>query len=101
MLSFTSYTKIGLRLATFLGFAMSAVSIVIAIVYFILKLMHWNDFPAGMTPALIGVFVMGSMQLFFIGLLGEYIMNMNARLMNRPLVIEQERINFDEENDKE
>lgn len=99
MLSFTSYTKIGLRLATFLGFGMSAGSIVVAIVYFILKLLHWNDFPAGMTPVLIGVFVMGSMQLFFIGLLGEYIMNMNTRLMNRPLVIEQERINFDEKEE--
>jgi polyisoprenyl-phosphate glycosyltransferase len=97
MLSFTSYTKIGLRLATFIGFGFSAVSVVIAIIYFILKLLHWNDFPAGMTPILLGVFVIGSMQLFFIGLLGEYIMNMNARLMNRPLVIEQERINFDED----
>ena len=97
MLSFTSYTKIGLRLATFIGFGLSAVSVVIAIVYFILKLLQWNDFPAGMTPILLGVFVIGSMQLFFIGLLGEYIMNMNARLMNRPLVIEQERINFDED----
>ena len=97
MLSFTSYTKIGLRLATFIGFGLSAVSVVIAIVYFILKLLHWNDFPAGMTPILLGVFVIGSMQLFFIGLLGEYIMNMNARLMNRPLVIEQERINFAED----
>lgn len=97
MLSFTSYTKIGLRLATFIGFGLSAVSVVIAIIYFVLKLLHWNDFPAGMTPILLGVFVIGSMQLFFIGLLGEYIMNMNARLMNRPLVIEQERINFDED----
>ena len=97
MLSFTSYTKIGLRLATFIGFGLSAVSVVIAIVYFILKLLHWNDFPAGMTPILLGGVVIGSMQLFFIGLLGEYIMNMNARLMNRPLVIEQERINFDED----
>ena len=97
MLSFTSYTKIGLRLATFIGFGLSAVSVVIAIIYFILKLLHWNDFPAGMTPILLGVFVIGSMQLFFIGLLSEYIMNMNARLMNRPLVIEQERINFDED----
>lgn len=99
MLSFTSYTKIGLRLATFIGFGLSAASVVIAIVYFILKLLHWNDFPAGMTPILLGVFVIGSMQLFFIGLLGEYIMNMNARLMNRPLVIEQERINFDEDEE--
>ena len=66
MLSFTSYTKIGLRLATFIGFGLSAVSVVIAIIYFILKLLHWNDFPAGMTPILLGVFVIVSMQLFFI-----------------------------------
>lgn len=98
MLSFTSYTKIGLRLATMIGFVLSAISILVAIVYLVLKLCNWNAFPAGMTPVLLGVFVMGSVQLFFIGLLGEYILNMNARLMNRPLVIEQERLNFDEED---
>lgn len=95
MLSFTSYTKIGLRLATFAGFAFSALSIVVAIVYLILKLVYWNNFAAGMAPILIGVFLLGSMQLFFIGLVGEYIMNMNTRIMNRPLVIEEKRINFD------
>lgn len=96
MLSFTSYTKIGLRLATFGGFICSAISILVALIYFILKLIYWDSFPAGITPILIGVFLMGSIQLFFIGLIGEYIMNMNTRLMNRPLVVEEERINFDE-----
>lgn len=98
MLSFTSYTKIGLRLATFGGFICSAISILVAIIYFVLKLIYWDNFPAGIVPILIGVFLMGSIQLFFIGLIGEYIMNMNTRLMNRPLVVEEERINF---NDKE
>jgi len=96
MLSFTSYTKAGLRIATIGGFIMSAASIIVALVYFILKLIYWDRFTAGMAPILIGVFVMGSLELFFIGLLGEYVLSINQRLMNRPLVVEEERINFDE-----
>jgi glycosyltransferase involved in cell wall biosynthesis len=95
MLSFTSYTKIGLRLATFGGFILSALSIVAAVVYLILKLIFWTRFLAGTTPILLAVLVFGSVQLFFIGLLGEYIMNINTRIMNRPLVIEEKRINFE------
>lgn len=96
MLSFTSYTKSGLRIATFFGFTVSLISILISIGYFILKILFWNKFVIGTAPILIGVFFLGGLQLFFIGLLGEYIMNMNLRIMNRPLVIEEERINFDE-----
>lgn len=96
MLSFTSYTKVGLRIATFGGFFCSALSVLTALVYLILKLCNWNGFVAGMAPVLIGVFLIGGLQLFFIGLLGEYIMNINTRVMNRPLVVEEERINFDE-----
>lgn len=95
MLSFTSYTKIGLRVATILGFIFSAFSLIVALVYFVLKLMYWDRFSAGMAPILIGVFLMGSIQLFFIGVMGEYILNINKRIMKRPLVIEEERINFD------
>lgn len=94
MLSFTSYTKIGLRLATFFGFFASAISLITAVVYLILKLLNWNEFPAGLAPLLVGVFFIGSVQLFFIGFLGEYILSMNTRIMNRPLVIEEKRINF-------
>lgn len=97
MLSFTSYTKIGLRLATFAGFILSGLSILIALIYLVLKLIYWNEFPMGTAPILIGVFFFGSIQLFFIGLVGEYIMNINTRVMNRPLVIEEKRINFDKE----
>lgn len=99
MLSFTSYTKIGLRLAVFAGGFFSLIGFIIALVYLILKLIHWNDFPAGTAPILIGVFLMSSIQLFFIGLLGEYIMNINRRIMKRPLVVEEERLNFDEEDE--
>lgn len=97
MLSVTSYTKIGLRMATFVGCGCGFVSIIIALVYLILKLVMWNQFQAGMAPILIGMFFLGSVQLFFLGMLGEYILSINERVMNRPLVIEEERINFDEQ----
>mgnify|MGYP001153143603 CR=1 FL=1 len=96
MLSFTSYTKIGLRLATFLGFIIAAVSMGIAAVYLILKIRYWDTFLMGTAPILIGMFLLGAVQLIFLGLLGEYVLSMNARIMNRPLVIEEERINFEE-----
>ncbi len=97
MLSITSYTKVGLRLATILGFISSGVSLLIALVYLILKLINWYDFQAGYAPMIIGVYVLGSLQLFFIGLLGEYILNINSRVIHRPLVVEEKRINFDAE----
>ncbi len=95
MLSFTSYTKAGLRAATIIGFLMSAISMVIAVVYLIMKLIYWDRFVAGMTPVLLCVCVLGSVQLFFIGFLGEYVLSINKRMMKRPLVIEEERINFE------
>lgn len=101
MLSFTSYTKVGMRICTIAGFFIAIISFVIAFAYLILKLVHWDSFAMGNAPILIGVFVLGGMQLFFIGLLGEYIMNINSRIMKRPLVIEEKRINFDDEDDNE
>jgi len=100
MLSITSYTKAGLRLATFSGFILSALSILAAIVYLILKLIYWNRFPAGTVPILLAVLIFGSIQLFFIGLLGEYVLTLNTRSMKRPLVVEEERINFPAEEEK-
>lgn len=94
MLSFTSYTKMGLRLATFLGAGIGVGSLIVALVYLILKLIYWNRFDAGMAPIVIGMFFLGAVELFFLGFLGEYILSMNQRIMNRPLVIEEERINF-------
>ena len=69
---------------------------IIAVVYLILKLVYWDRFPAGMAPILIGMLFLGSIQIFFIGLIGEYILTINQRVMKRPLVVEEERINFDE-----
>ena len=100
MLSITSYTKVGLRMATIFGSFCSAVSMVVAIVYLVMKLMYWDRFLAGMAPLLIGMCFLGSIQIFFIGLVGEYILSINSRVMKRPLVVEEERINFDNE-DKE
>lgn len=101
MLSFTSYTKIGLRMATFLGAIISVVSFIIGLVYLVLKLIYWDTFPAGATPTLIGIFFFGAIQLFFIGFIGEYVMAINTRVMKRPLVIEKRRINFENNKDEQ
>lgn len=99
MLSITSYTKIGLRLCSFIGIIIGGISFIIGLFYLIMKLTHWRQFTVGMAPMLIGVFFLGAVQLFFIGLIGEYIMSINVRVMNRPLVIEEERINFEDGNE--
>ena len=95
MLSFTSYTKIGLRLATLLGFGIAALSLLVGLVYLVLKLVFWERFTAGMTPLLIGIFFMSAVQLIFTGFLGEYIMSINTRVMRRPLVVEEKRLGFE------
>ena len=101
MLSITSYTKIGLRLATLLGFVSAGLSMLVALIYMILKFCNWNNFQAGNAPATIGIFVLGSLQLFFIGILGEYILNINTRVINRPVVVEEKRLNFTEDSSEE
>ena len=97
MLSFTSYTKGGLRVASFGGFIIAAMSFIIGVVYLIQKLIYWDRFNAGSIPILLSVLFLGGIQLFFIGLLGEYIMSINTRVINRPMVVEEERINFEKE----
>lgn len=94
MLSITSYTKVGLRLATFVGGLSAIFSLLIAAVYLVMKLIWWDRFPAGMAPMLIGMLFLGSVQIFFIGMVGEYVLSINQRVMRRPLVIEEERLNF-------
>lgn len=98
MLSFTSYTKTGLRLATLLGMVCSCLTLVIGIIYLVMKLIFWDIFPAGMTPLLIVTCFLGSVQIFFIGLIGEYIMGVSDRVKHRPLVVEEERLNFTKED---
>jgi len=98
MLSITSYSKVGLRLCTFAGFFCALIDIIVAIVYLVLKLTHWYSFHAGYAPMIIGLFLIGAIQLFFIGIMGEYILNINTRVIARPLVVEEKRINFDNED---
>lgn len=94
MLGITSYSKVPLRLATFAGAGIAVLSLLIGIGYLILKLIHWHDFNAGVAPLLIGMFFFGAVQLLFIGLIGEYVLNINTRVLNRPLVVEETRLNL-------
>jgi len=94
MLSFTSYTKVGLHVVTIAGMVISAISFGVALFYLIYKLLFWNTFSAGLAPLVAGMFFFNGLQLLFIGFVGEYVMSVNTRVMNRPLVIEEERINF-------
>lgn len=94
MLSFTSYTKIGLRIATFIGLFAAFVCIIVAFVFLGIKIANWETMPWGIAPIMIMVCMIGAVQLVFIGIIGEYIININKRVMHRPLVVEEKRINF-------
>ncbi len=97
MLSFTSYTKIGPRLAVFGGAFMSGCSAFAALVCLILKLINpAYFFQTGTAAIILAIFFAVGLQIFFTGIIGEYILSINTRVMKRPLVIEDERINFDD-----
>jgi len=95
MTGITSHSKVPLRLVTLCGFSLSVLSLLVALVYFVYKLVFWSNFPAGIAPAVIGIFLLCSVQLFCLGLLGEYVAMIHTRVLRRPLVVEKERINFD------
>ncbi|MDE6307561.1 MAG: glycosyltransferase family 2 protein [Bacteroidales bacterium] len=95
MLGFVNHSKLPLRLASFLGFGTAIVSLLVAIVYFIYKLVYWENFSVGQAPLVIGLFFFSAVQLFFIGIIGEYVGAIHTQVRKRPLVIEKERINFD------
>jgi len=95
MLGFTNHSKLPLRLSAFIGFFASIISLLVAVGYFVYKILYWNTFEAGMAPMVIGIFFFSSVQLFFIGIIGEYIGAIHTQVRKRPLVIEKERINFD------
>ena len=98
MLGITNHSKVPLRLATMLGFVVSFFSLCVALAYLVMKLLYWNSFYLGLAPLEIGLFFFGSVQLFFIGILGEYIGAIYTQVQKRPLVVELERINFDTES---
>ena len=94
MLGICTHSKVPLRIATFTGFILSGLSLITAFFYFIFKVVFWDSFPIGTAPIIIGVFFLGSIQIFFIGLVGEYINHLVTKSSSFPLVIEKERINF-------
>ncbi|MDO8785345.1 MAG: hypothetical protein Q7J12_03920, partial [Syntrophales bacterium] len=95
MLGITNHSKIPLRLATMTGFIVALLSLLVALSYFGYKLIFWNNFQVGVAPLVIGLFFFSSVQLIFIGIIGEYIGAIHTQVLKRPLVIEKERINFD------
>jgi len=95
MLGITNLSKVPLRLVTGFGFVTAVVSVFIAIGYLVYKAIFWNQFSLGMAPLVIGLFFLGSVQLVALGIVGEYIGAIHTQVMRRPLVIEQERINFE------
>jgi glycosyltransferase involved in cell wall biosynthesis len=98
MLGVVSHSKLPLRIATLLGFILSILSFTIAVVYVVLKILYWDSFSAGTIPILIGIFFFSAVQLFFLGVLGEYVGVLLTRVTDRPHVFEKKRINFDNES---
>ncbi len=96
MTGFVNHTKLPLRLASFFGFLLAFLSLLVAGGYFVYKLLYWQTFNLGLAPIVIGLFFFASVQLIFIGVIGEYIGAIWTQVKNKPLVIEDERINFDE-----
>lgn len=97
MLSITSCSKVLPRIATMIGFGIAGVSLLLAFIALIVKLVWWEAFALGTASLLISIFFFGGLQLFFVGLIGEYIMSVSHKLMDAPLVVEERRINFEEE----
>lgn len=94
MLGITNHSKVPLRLATMAGFCLSFLSLLVAMGYLVAKLIFWETFTLGLAPLIIGIFFFSSVQLFFIGILGEYIGSIYTQVLKRPLVVEKERVNF-------
>jgi glycosyltransferase involved in cell wall biosynthesis len=98
MLGITNHSKVPLRLATFAGCGIGGLSFLVGMGYLVYKLMFWSRFEAGMAPVAIGIFFLGAVQLFFIGIVGEYVGSIHTQVLRRPPVIEKERINFSAPN---
>jgi glycosyltransferase involved in cell wall biosynthesis len=94
ILGIINNSKVPLRIATFLGFSLSFVSFMTAIVYTIIKLFNWESMPLGIAPLIIGGAFMFGIVLFFLGIIGEYIGAIYTQILKRPRVFESERINF-------
>lgn len=96
MLGITNHSKVPLRVATFSGFCLAGFSFLVALAYLVYKLLFWRNFQLGTAPVVVGIFFFAAVQLFFIGVLGEYIGAIHTQILRRPLVVEKERINFEQ-----
>jgi len=94
ILGIINHSKVPLRLATFAGFAGAALSLLVGVAYFVYKLLYWDRFSVGIPPLVIGIFFLGSIQLLFLGILGEYVGAIHTQVQHRPLAVELERVNF-------
>ncbi|MDD5678982.1 MAG: glycosyltransferase family 2 protein [Kiritimatiellae bacterium] len=94
LLGMTSYSKVPLRLAVILGFCSAVISLFVALFYLVYKLIFWQNFSVGQAPLVVGIFFFSSVQLFFLGIVGEYVGSIHTYVQKRPLVVERERINF-------
>jgi len=94
VLGFVNYSKVPVRIASLIGFSVALLSLLVALAYLVAKIIYWNTFNAGIAPLVIGFFFFSSVQLIFIGLIGEYVGAILTQVKKRPLVIEKERINF-------
>jgi glycosyltransferase involved in cell wall biosynthesis len=101
MQGIVSHSKVPLRMASLLGFGSAAVSLLAAFVYLVYKLVNWSGFSLGLAPLVIGLFFFSSVQLFFLGIIGEYVSSIHTQVMHRPLVVERERINFGDDHDED
>lgn len=97
MLGITTLSKVPLRAVTFCGFAGAVLSVIVGLLYFVYKLLFWDQFSVGIAPLVIGFFLLGSLQLVSLGIIGEYIGNIQTQVQARPLVFERDRINFEYE----
>lgn len=95
MTGFVNHTKLPLRLAVFVGFLLAFLSLLVAAGYLVYKLFYWDTFQLGLAPLVIGLFFFSAVQLIFIGIIGEYVGAIWTQVKNKPLVIEEEKINFD------
>ena len=95
ILGVTNHSKIPLRVATFAGIVLSVLSALVGMFYLVYKLLAWEDFDLGLAPLIIGMFFFAAVQLFFIGIVGEYIGSIHTQVLKRPMVVEKERINFE------
>jgi glycosyltransferase involved in cell wall biosynthesis len=95
MLGITNHSKVPLRLMAMSGFLLAFLSLLVALFFFVAKLVYWDSFQLGTAPILIGIFFFGAIQAFFIGVLGEYIGSIHTQVRNMPLVVEMERVNFE------